>query len=136
MRRPGKAGRRREACPTSLWTLNKLDPARTMSLQVMGVLAIQSDVVPIVFLDGTHQARRVSLRVKSAPVGAGLVVRVTLAGAEWLVVTLPDGDVAVEAPDADVSAAGDLIGGDVIGLDVVAVGTTFPGADLSVLIWF
>lgn len=101
-----------------------------LTLTVPGTLAIQADAAPHVALSGRRAVSEVVVLVKEAPLGADLEVEV-MAGVRSLVaVTVPAGATAASAA----SAGGAIAADEVVRVRLNAVGTSFPGADLSVLI--
>ena len=107
---------------------------QTVLLAVPGVLAIQSDAAPVVTLAAESVASSVEAVLKRAPTGADLKLRVIIDGEEWAAITIADGETGAEvATPADLAPIG---AGKAVRLDILEVGTTFPGADLSLLIRF
>ena len=107
--------------------------AQALILSVPGTLSIRSDAAPLVSLPEAKTPTGVVALVKQAPTGADLTCELSVAGSEWASVTIPDGET-----EARLGASGlRQIGADqLIVLDITAVGTTFPGADLTVMIRF
>jgi len=107
---------------------------QTALLAVPGVLAIQSDAAPVVTLATESVVKSVEAVLKRAPTGADLKLRVIIDGEEWAAITIADGETGAEvATPADLAPIG---AGKAVRLDILEVGTTFPGADLSLLIRF
>jgi len=107
---------------------------QTALLAVPGVLAIQSDAAPVVTLATESVVKSVEALLKRAPTGADLKLRVIIDGEEWAAITIADGETGAEvATPADLAPIG---AGKAVRLDILEVGTTFPGADLSLLIRF
>jgi hypothetical protein len=52
-----------------------------------------------------------------------------------MTITIAAGNLSVQATSAQLTASGALAGGASITLDIAAVGTTVPGANLSVFIY-
>lgn len=100
-----------------------------------GRLAIESDVADIVMLERPTFATAVTAVVKQAPTGHDATVVITLAGVTWMTLTIIAGTTSIAATALQLSGAAVLTAGDIIGLDLTAVGTTFPGSDLSVLLY-
>jgi len=107
-----------------------------VTLQVGGTLAIGSNLAPVVALNADRQPQSVSVHLKTAPTGAALTCQINLGGTLWMTLTVPAGATSVSATSGQLSAAGQLTSGSLITLDVTATGTTFPGSDLSVFIYF
>ena len=105
-------------------------------LTVDGTLGIGSNQAPIAATNKDTQMVAARAMVKQAPVGAALKVRVNVGGTPAITLTIPDGQIEAEASAADLSAAPTLTAKSPITLDVVTAGTTFPGSDLSVAVYF
>ena len=104
-------------------------------MQVDGTLAIGSDQAPIVALNASSTAVAVVACVKTAPIGAGLMVNINVGGFLWLSLAIVAGDTAARATPAQIAAAGAIAANSNVTLDIVAVGTTVPGSDLSIMIY-
>lgn len=103
-----------------------------VNLSVNGTLAIGSDLAPRVPVLDATRIRGVWVECKQAPLGAGITVRISSGDNAWMTLTIPDGATMIQATAAELAAATEIPGGASIRLDIRAVGTTFPGADLSV----
>jgi hypothetical protein len=112
----------------------------SIPLWVSGTLAIGSDLAPRVAPLGNIVAAGVVLLVKNAPTGAALVADISYYQGSiwtvWLTLTLPAGSTGVSAAPSSVASAVALPAGCPLRLDITACGTTFPGADLTVLVYF
>jgi len=64
-----------------------------------------------------------------APAGAALVVVVYVNGVVYATITVPAG-----ATSASVTTSTQIMAGQLIRVDVTAVGTTYPGSDMTVFI--
>ncbi|MBX9600420.1 MAG: hypothetical protein K2X35_05430 [Bryobacteraceae bacterium] len=106
-----------------------------INLVVQGTLAIASDVASRISLNRGTPAVKVKAEVKQAPTGAGLSVKILLGTADWLTLTIAAGATSVTASATELASAPAIPANQNIRLDVTAVGTTFPGADLSVSIY-
>ena len=73
--------------------------------------------------------------VKSAPVGADLVFTIYAGNTAWITLTIANGNTSIVATAAQVDAAPVIPANINIRLAITAVGTTFPGSDLSVFIY-
>jgi len=105
--------------------------AGTLSLYVGGTLGIGSDLAPVVALTEARKPTSVKAYVKQAPTGAGLTLKLVVGGADWLTLTIPAGQTSASAtPSSEIAANTN------VRLDITAVGTTFPGSDLSVFLYF
>ena len=106
-----------------------------ITLQIDGTLAIGSDQAPIVALNSSSKATGVVACVKVAPTGAGLTININVGGTSWMSLTISAGAVIEQATPSQIAVAGAIAANKNVTLDVVAVGTTIPGSDLSVLIY-
>ena len=101
------------------------------SLQVEGYLAVQLGATPALVVDTTHSVRDV-FAVLGTAADADVEVRVDVDGAAYCTLTVTAGQTTSAA--ADGLATGPLAAGSKVTLSVMAVGQTYPGADLTVLI--
>ncbi|HWB97841.1 MAG TPA: hypothetical protein VG672_14100, partial [Bryobacteraceae bacterium] len=56
-------------------------------------------------------------------------------GTAWLTLTIPAGQTAVVATPSQISALTQIPANTAVSIGITAVGTTFPGASLSVFIY-
>jgi hypothetical protein len=105
------------------------------TLQVGGTLAIGSNQAPPLQLNASRTPNEVVALVGTAPTGAGLTVNINVGGVLWMTLTIAAGNLSVQATSAQLTASGAIAGSASVTLDITAVGTTVPGADLSVFIY-
>ena len=105
------------------------------TITVDGTLAIGSDQGPRLSFAADQTAKGVRLDVKQAPTGAGLTVALLVGVTPWLTLTIPDGSTSVEATTLQIDALAAIGAGANVRVDVTAVGTTYPGSDLTVSIY-
>jgi hypothetical protein len=86
-------------------------------------------------LNANRVASAVLALVGAAPTGAGLTANINVGGTLWMTRTIAAGNLSAQATSAQLTAAGQIAGGASITLDITAVGTTIPGADLSVFVY-
>jgi hypothetical protein len=98
-------------------------------LSIPGTLAIESNAAALVAFKEGRRVSEVELLLKQAPVGSTLEVRVLVDGATMATVTLTAGQTGVKSAASFAIAAGTPVR-----IDILNVGTTFPGADLSVIL--
>jgi len=106
-----------------------------VSVQVDGVLAIQSDAVPPLIIDSPHSIRDVFANVGTAPTLASINLQVTQNGQSYCTLSIPAGATISNVVDGMTLAP--LRAQDQIGLDILSVPQTadsVPGADLTVTI--
>jgi predicted secreted protein len=107
-----------------------------LTLAVRGTLGIEADAAPALYLPAPQTPTGVRAYLKTAPAGAALTITIYLGATAWLALTIADGQTSATATSAALVAAGLIAAGVNIRLGITAVGTTFPGADLSVFIYF
>jgi hypothetical protein len=113
-----------------------------VSLSVQGTLAIGSDLAPRVAPLNAVTAAAVTVFVKTAPTGADIVLDISYlnlksgAWTVWMKLTLAALSTSVNATGPQITAATTLPAAAPIRLDITACGTTFPGADLTVQVYF
>jgi hypothetical protein len=106
-----------------------------VTLQVDGTLAIGSNQCPIVALSAARTPISVVAYTQTGPTGAGLTCNINVGGALWMSLTIPAGAESVAATSAQLTAAGAIAANQNITLDITAVGTSVPGAGLSIFIY-
>jgi hypothetical protein len=101
------------------------------SIQVDGYLAVEDSVAPLLVVEAAHSVRDV-FAVLGSVADAEVRLRVDLNGAAYCTLSIPAGTTISAA--ADGNDTGPLASGAKVTLAVLAVGQTYPGADLTVLI--
>ena len=96
-----------------------------------GYLAVEERVAPALVVEAAHSVRDVFAVLGSAA-DAEVRLRVDVDGAEYCTLSIPAGMTTSAAVDGN--AAGALAAGAKLTLAVMAVGQTYPGANLTVLI--
>jgi len=107
------------------------------TLPANGVLGIQADAAPAFYLAKDFTAGAVKAYVKSAPLGAALVLSIYI-GAEvdpWMTLTIPAGSKSAAATAEQIDGAETIPANTNIRLAITDVGTVYPGADLSVFVY-
>jgi hypothetical protein len=107
------------------------------TLPANGVLGIQADAAPAFYLSKDFTASVVKAYLKSAPLGAALVLSIYI-GAEvdpWMTLTIPAGSKSATATAEQIDGAETIPANTNIRLSITAVGTVYPGADLSVFVY-
>lgn len=106
--------------------------ASMLVLTVPGTLSVRSSAALLVSLPEGRDVAEVVALVKQAPTGADIRLDILAAGAKYTSVTVPK-----DASTGKVNSGLKAIAKDqVIALDIVAVGTVFPGSDLTLMIRF
>lgn len=100
------------------------------NLQVEGTLGVVNDAAPLLVVQNDLSVRDVFARVKIPPVGADVVVEVRADGVLLATLTISDG--ASSSASVNGAELPPLSQESSLSLDLVGVGTTFPGADLTV----
>ncbi len=106
-----------------------------LTIQVEGVLAIQTDAAPPLLVETSCSVRDVYAVVQGAPAGAPIVMQVTQNGDVYCDLTIATG--ATVSNDVDGFALGPLQAEAIIGLNITSVvetADTAPGSDLTVTI--
>jgi hypothetical protein len=101
------------------------------SIQVDGYLAVESSVAPALVVEAAHSVRDVFAVLGSAA-DAVVSLRVDVDGAPFCTLSIPAGMTTSVAADGKLT--GPLAAGTKVTLAVLAVGQTYPGANLTVLI--
>jgi hypothetical protein len=106
-----------------------------LSIQIEGLLAIQTDAAPPLVVESSHSIRDVFAVVRTAPTGSPIQLQVTQNGQLYCGLTIPIG--ARISNVADGFALGPLQVNAQIGLNIISVSQTsgtLPGSDLTVTI--
>jgi hypothetical protein len=103
--------------------------APAAAIVIPGTLAIGSDLGPIAAMPQTSTPSNITVQLKRAPTGAALVVVVYVNGVVYATITVPAG-----ATSASVTTSTQIVAGQPIRVDITAVGTTYPGSDMTVFI--
>jgi Putative phage tail protein len=101
------------------------------SIQVDGYLAVEERVAPALVVEAAHSVRDLFAVLGSAA-DSEVRLRVDVDGAAYCSLSIPAG--MTTSPAADGNVTGALAAGANVTLAVVAVGQTYPGANLTVLI--
>jgi len=102
------------------------------NFQIEGILGILDDAAPALSAQESFSIHDVYAEVKAAPTGANVQVRVKQGATVIATCTIDDGDTTSNAVNgAEVPV---LTAGATLTLDILAVGTTYPGRDLTVTI--
>ena len=98
-------------------------------LSVPGTLGMQSNAAPLLtFASAVTPAGLVGL-LKQTAIGAAVSAQLMVAGVPYVTLTIPAGQTQVSIP-----GAGTIAGGALVTLNITSVGTTFPGAGLSIIL--
>jgi hypothetical protein len=117
------------------WIYGAVGQVKSLVIPAAGTLGIQSDAAGSLQLNSPFTAASVKAVVKQAPTGAALVLSLYAGSTLWMTLTIADGAYSVTATDAQIQAATPLPANTNIRLSITAVGTTFPGADLTVFVY-
>jgi len=101
------------------------------SIQVEGFLAVDQSVAPAVVVDASHAVRDVYAILGTAA-DAQVQLQLNANGAAYCTLTFPAGMIVSNSVAGTTLAP--LIAGTQLTLSVLSVGTTYPGADLTVLV--
>src|SRR5579884_898458 len=103
--------------------------------QMQGTLGIESNAAQPLYLNRPVTVGDVKAYVQSAPTGSGITFTIYVGGAAWLTLTIPAGQTTVVATPSQIAALSQIPANTAVSTGITAVGTTFPGADLSVFIY-
>ena len=106
-----------------------------LTITIPGTLAIGSNLGQLpAFFNAAKTLQGATVAVGTAPTGASLVVQVqalTSPPATVFTLTITSGNTLVEASAAQIAAAAAIPANALVLVNITAVGTTFPGADLT-----
>jgi hypothetical protein len=103
--------------------------------QMQGTLGIESNAAQPLYLNRPVTVGDVKAYVQSAPTGSGITFTIYVGSTAWLTLTIPAGQTAVVATPSQISALTQIPANTAVSIGITAVGSTFPGADLSVFIY-
>jgi hypothetical protein len=103
--------------------------------QMLGTLGVESNAAQPLYLNGPVTVGDVKAYVQAAPTGAGITFTIYVGGAAWLSLTIPAGLTSVVATPLQIGALTQIPANTAVSIGITAVGTTFPGANLSVFIY-
>ncbi len=101
------------------------------SIQVDGYLAVEQSAAPALIVEADHAVRDVYAVLGSAA-DAEVRLQVNVDGALYCTLAVPPG--MISSPAAEGNGLAPLLAGAKITMAILAVGQTYPGADLTVLI--
>jgi hypothetical protein len=101
------------------------------SLQVEGYLAVEQGATPALVVEARHAVRDV-FAVLGSVADADVQVRVEVNGTGYCMLTVPVGQTTSAAVGGLI--LGPLLSGSRLTLSILAVGQTYPGANLTVVI--
>jgi hypothetical protein len=103
--------------------------------QMQGTLGIESNAAQPLYLNSAVTAGDVKGYVQDAPTGSGITFTIYVGGTTWLSLTIPAGATSVVATPSQIAALAQIPANTAVSIGITAVGTSFPGADLSVFIY-
>ena len=103
--------------------------------QMQGTLGIESNAAQPLYLNQPVTVGDAKAYVQTAPTGSGITFTIYVGGTAWLTLTIPAGQTAVVATPSQISALSQSPANTAVSVGITAVGTTFPGANLSVFIY-
>jgi hypothetical protein len=102
---------------------------------MQGTLGIESNAAQPLYLNGPVTVGDVKAYVQAAPTGSGVTFTIYVGGAAWLSMTISAGQTTVVATTSQIKALTQIPANTAVSIGITAVGTTFPGSDLSVFIY-
>jgi len=102
---------------------------------MQGTLGIESNAAQPLYLNRPVTVGDVKGYVQAAPTGAGVTFTIYVGTTAWLTLTIPAGQTAAIATPSQISALSQIPANTAVSIGITAVGTTFPGADLSVFVY-
>jgi hypothetical protein len=103
--------------------------------QMHGTLGIESDAAQLLYLNRSVTVGDVKGYVQSAPTGSGITFTIYVGATACLTLTIPADQTVVVATPSQIGALSQIPANTAVSIGITAVGTTFPGADLSVFIY-
>lgn len=103
--------------------------------QMQGTLGIESNAAQPLYLNRPVTVGDVKGYVQAAPTGSGITFTIYVGTTAWLTLTIPVGQTAVVATPSQIGALSQIPANTPVSIGITAVGTTFPGSDLSVFIY-
>ena len=103
--------------------------------QMQGTLGIESNAAQPLYLNRPVTAGDVKGYVGAAPTGSGITFTIYVGTTAWLTLTIPAGQTVVVATPSQISALSQISANAAVSIGITAVGTMFPGANLSVFIY-
>jgi hypothetical protein len=103
--------------------------------QMQGTLGVESNAAQPLYLNRPVTVGDVKAYVQAAPTGAAITFTIYVGGTAWLTLTIPAGQTAVVATPSQIGALTEIPANTAVSIGITAVGTTFPGSNLSVFIY-
>jgi hypothetical protein len=102
---------------------------------MQGTLGVESNAAQPLYLNRPVTVGDVKGYVQAAPTGSGITFTIYVGATAWLTLTIPAGQTVVVATPSQISALSQIPANTAVSVGVTAVGTTFPGANLSLFIY-
>jgi hypothetical protein len=103
--------------------------------QMQGTLGVESNAAQPLYLNRPVTVGDVKGYVQAAPTGSGITFTIYVGATAWLTLTIPAGQTVVVATPSQISALSQIPANTAVSVGITAVGTTFPGANLSLFIY-
>ena len=103
--------------------------------QMQGTLGVESNAAQPLYLNRPVTVGDVKAYVQAAPTGSGITFTIYVGGTAWLALTIPAGQTVVVATPSQIAALTEIPANTAVSIGITAVGTTFPGSNLSVFIY-
>ena len=103
--------------------------------QMQGTLSIESNAAQPLYLNRPVTVGDVKAYVQAAPTSSAITFTIYVGGAAWLTLTIPAGQTVVVATPSEIGALTEIPANTAVSIGITAMGTTFPGSNLSVFIY-
>lgn len=100
-------------------------------LSVPGTLGMLSTAAPLILFQNAVTPSNIVAVLTLAAIGAPVIVQIMVAGVSYAQLTIPAGQQLIPV---SIPAPGGIAAGALVTLNIISVGTTFPGAGLSVIL--
>jgi hypothetical protein len=102
---------------------------------MQGTLGVESNAAQPLYLNRPVTVGDVKAYVQAAPTGAAITFTIYVGGSAWLTLTIPAGQTVVVATPSQIGGLSQIPANTAVSIGITAVGTTFPGANLSVFLY-
>ena len=108
----------------------------SLAVAIDGVLAIGPDQGPVALFNGATTLKAARLDCKLAPTGANLSVDIYAGAVLVMTLTILDGTTSIAATAGQIISAPQIPAATNVKVNITAVGTTYPGSDLTLSLFY